>query len=123
MRAVDPAVPLVQAFPPSEPLISKLDVQEQGRTPEETRPRVEMQVPTGLVAQQLKLADGSQVISRHQERRVDQTPWRSRGNRGSRRPADRGASQHRVAGVEDGGLAGGDGALRIVKDHACGCGV
>jgi GntR family transcriptional regulator len=32
-------------------------------------------VPSGLVAQQLKLADGSQVVSRHQERRIDMMPW------------------------------------------------
>ena len=55
--------------------VYKLDVQQQGRTPEETTPRVEVQVPTGLVAHELKLDDGAQVISRHQERRIDQTPW------------------------------------------------
>ena len=55
--------------------IFKLDVKGQGRIPEETIPRVEVQLPTGLVAQQLKIADGDQVISRHQRRRIDQTPW------------------------------------------------
>ncbi len=58
-----------------EDAVFKLDVQGQGRTPEETTPRVEVQLPTGLVAEQLKLADGTQVISRHQQRRIDQTPW------------------------------------------------
>lgn len=51
------------------------DVQQRGRTPEETRPRVEVQVSTGLVAEQLELAEGTQVISRHQERRIDLMPW------------------------------------------------
>lgn len=55
--------------------IYKLDVQERGRTPEETTPRVEVQAPSGLVAQELQLAEDKQVISRHQERRIDQTPW------------------------------------------------
>jgi GntR family transcriptional regulator len=55
--------------------VYKFDIQEHGRIPDETIPRVEIQVPTSLVAEQLKLADGSQVISRHQERRIDQTPW------------------------------------------------
>src|SRR5438309_2342216 len=35
--------------------IYKLDVQQQGRTPEETTPRVEVQVPSDLVVEQLKL--------------------------------------------------------------------
>jgi GntR family transcriptional regulator len=75
---VDPFVSRLQSDPESggiEDGVYKLDVQEQGRAPEETTPRVEIQVPSGLVAQQLKLAEGSQVVSRHQERRIDQTPW------------------------------------------------
>jgi len=55
--------------------VYKLDVKERGRTPEETIPRVEVQAPTGLVAQELELAEAAQVISRHQERRIDQVPW------------------------------------------------
>ena len=58
-----------------EDMVYKLDVQQQWRTPEETIPRVEVQVSAGLVAEQLKLAEGTQVISRHQERRIDLTPW------------------------------------------------
>jgi GntR family transcriptional regulator len=57
--------------------VYKLDVQEQGREPEETRPRVEVQPPVGTVAQELALevAGDTQVISRHQERKIDGTPW------------------------------------------------
>jgi GntR family transcriptional regulator len=55
--------------------VYKLDVKGRGRIPEETTPRVEVQAPSGLVAQELELAEGAQVISRHQERRIDQTPW------------------------------------------------
>ena len=56
--------------------VYKLDVHAQGRLPEETTPRVEIQTPTGLVARQLKLADGSQVISRHQDHFRDRPPLR-----------------------------------------------
>src|SRR5882724_2205850 len=37
--------------------------------------------------------------------------------------ADPGAAEDRVAVVEDGGLAGGDGALRGIEGDARGCGV
>ncbi len=55
--------------------VYRLDVEEQGRTPQETRPRVEVQLAQGLVAQELKLAEEAQVVSRHQERRIDGAPW------------------------------------------------
>ena len=55
--------------------VYKLDVKEQGRVPEETIPRVEVQASAGLVTQQLKMPDGTQVISRHQRRRIDGTAW------------------------------------------------
>jgi GntR family transcriptional regulator len=75
---VFPFVSRLQTDPESggiEDEVYKRDVEQQGRTPEETTPRVEVQVAAGLVARQLKLAAGTQVISRHQERRIDQTPW------------------------------------------------
>jgi GntR family transcriptional regulator len=55
--------------------VYKLDVKEQGRVPEETIPRIEVQASAGLLTQQLKLPEGSQVISRHQQRRIDGTAW------------------------------------------------
>jgi len=55
--------------------VYKSEVGQQGRTPEETRPRVEIQPPSHLVATELELDEGAQVISRHQERRIDGTPW------------------------------------------------
>jgi GntR family transcriptional regulator len=53
----------------------KSDAERQGRTPDATRPRVEADLPSDLVARQLELGEGAQVILRHQERRIDGTPW------------------------------------------------
>jgi GntR family transcriptional regulator len=55
--------------------VYKSEVGQQGRAPEETTPRVEVQAPTDRVATELRLKEGMQVISRHQERRIDGTPW------------------------------------------------
>jgi GntR family transcriptional regulator len=38
-------------------------------------PRVEIQVAKGLVASELHLNGGAEVVSRHQERFIDDTPW------------------------------------------------
>ncbi len=48
-----------------------IDVRRQHRTPRSTMPRVEIQPASELVARELKLASGSQVVSRHQQRYVD----------------------------------------------------
>jgi GntR family transcriptional regulator len=56
--------------------VYRSEVERQGRGPEVTVPRVEVQRPSDLVAVQLQLdADSQQVISRHQERRIDGIPW------------------------------------------------
>lgn len=58
-----------------EDWVYQSEVERQGRKPEETRPRVEVQPATALVASHLDLDEGKQVISRHQERRIDGIPW------------------------------------------------
>lgn len=79
------------AVQPMEPFLSKLitdpmagdfedtiyrsEVERRGRVPEETLPWVEVQRADELMVQQLGLSPGDQVISRHQERRIDRTPW------------------------------------------------
>ncbi len=55
--------------------IFESEAERQGRKPEATRPRVEVQPAQDLVARQLERSEGAQVISRHQERRIDGTPW------------------------------------------------
>ena len=51
------------------------EVERQGRVPEETRPRVEVQPPPPAIAQSLGLKGDDQVVSRHQQRSIDGTPY------------------------------------------------
>jgi GntR family transcriptional regulator len=55
--------------------IFKSEAERQGREPEATPPKVEVQPAGDLVARQLERSEGAQVISRHQERRIDGKPW------------------------------------------------
>ena len=55
--------------------VYRSEVHRQGREPEETPPRVEVQPASALVALRLGLEEGTPVISRHQERSIDGTPW------------------------------------------------
>jgi GntR family transcriptional regulator len=45
------------------------------RTPENTEPRVEIQKAEGGVARSLRIQPGDSVVSRHQQRFIDGTPW------------------------------------------------
>lgn len=58
-----------------EDAIYKSEVERQGRFPEESRPRVEVQLASELVRSQLQVDQGSQVIIRHQQRRIGGTPF------------------------------------------------
>jgi GntR family transcriptional regulator len=51
------------------------EIEARGRKPDVTVPRVEVQRASGKVASLLALADGTMVISRYQERSIDETPW------------------------------------------------
>lgn len=51
------------------------EVEASGRKPDVTIPRVEVQRASGRVASLLALAEGTMVISRYQERSIDETPW------------------------------------------------
>jgi GntR family transcriptional regulator len=51
------------------------DVMASGRTPRNSPPRVEVQIATGWLADALRIAEGTQVISRHQQRFIDDIPW------------------------------------------------
>jgi GntR family transcriptional regulator len=55
--------------------VFRSEVQRQGREPEETTPRVEVQPASARVASRLAVEEGTPVISRHQERSIDGTPW------------------------------------------------
>lgn len=47
----------------------------QNRLPSTSDPRVEIRKATALVARQLQLAEGARVVSRYQERFIDDAPW------------------------------------------------
>jgi len=51
------------------------EVTALGRKPTITPPRVEIQLATGAVAGALRLSEGATVVSRHQQRFIDDTPW------------------------------------------------
>lgn len=42
---------------------------------ESTDPQIEIQKATSSLASQLEISEGSQVVSRHQKRYIDNTPW------------------------------------------------
>jgi len=51
------------------------EVTASGRIPNSSPPRVEIQQATDAVAKALRLKQGAQVVSRHQQRFIDDTPW------------------------------------------------
>ena len=50
-------------------------VSATGRKPEDTIPRVEVQQASGVIAEELQLVAGATVVSRHQRRLIDGTPY------------------------------------------------
>jgi GntR family transcriptional regulator len=51
------------------------EVAAHGRVPTSSRPRVEIQQATRVVARALRLEEHAQVVSRHQQRFIDDMPW------------------------------------------------
>jgi GntR family transcriptional regulator len=51
------------------------EVRDQQRIASMTEPQVEMLKASGIIAAKLGIPEGSQVISRHQRRYIDETPW------------------------------------------------
>jgi len=45
------------------------------RKPFMSEPRVEIQLATGEIADRLRVEEGTQLVSRHQQRHIDNTPW------------------------------------------------
>jgi GntR family transcriptional regulator len=50
-------------------------VSEEHRMPQQSVPKVEVQVPSDPVLRRLRLSSGTQVVSRHQERYIDDILW------------------------------------------------
>jgi len=55
--------------------IYQSEVKASGRKPTDSEPRVEIQQATSVVAKTLRLDESGQVVSRHQQRFIDGTPW------------------------------------------------
>ncbi len=51
------------------------EVEASGRMPTSSDPRVEIQSADPVVADALRIQPGNQVVSRHQQRFIDGTPW------------------------------------------------
>jgi GntR family transcriptional regulator len=51
------------------------EVGASGRTSTSSEPRVEIQQAGKLLARALRIEHGAQVVSRHQQRFIDETPW------------------------------------------------
>jgi GntR family transcriptional regulator len=80
LRKIDPFVTTLSAPPGSgfgggEGATYLSQVGEQHRKPMVSSPKVEVQVPSPEIALRLRIPPDGQVVSRHQERFVDETPW------------------------------------------------
>ena len=78
VEKIDPFVMIVgpkTGFGLGEGAAYASEVTKLRRKPEDSVPRVEVQQARDLVASELELEDGSTVVSRHQQRFMDGTPW------------------------------------------------
>src|SRR5260370_984490 len=50
-------------------------VSASGRTAQDSVPRIEIRPATGVIAAELQIAEGTQVVSRHQQRLIDGTAY------------------------------------------------
>jgi GntR family transcriptional regulator len=51
------------------------EIEARRRTPQESVPQIQIHLATGRVADELRLPERADVVSRHQERYIDGTPW------------------------------------------------
>jgi GntR family transcriptional regulator len=79
-RRIDPFVTTLSADPRTgfgggEGATYLSEVSEQHRRPTKTDPRVEIQAAVGEIAARLRVDGGTQVVSRHEQRFIDETAW------------------------------------------------
>lgn len=77
---IDPFVTVITADPKTgfgggEGATYLSQVSEGHRKPSATVPRVEVQTPPEAITKRLRVAGNAQVVSRHQERFIDNIPW------------------------------------------------
>jgi len=80
LEKIDPFVTTLTGQPEGGPeggetAVYKAEVEASGRLPANSEPRVEIQKATAVVARALRIGEGTQVVSRHQQRFIDGTPW------------------------------------------------
>lgn len=85
VRRLEPLVTTLWAAPASTPAELGLvggegesafaEIRAQGWTPSASPPRVSVQPATALIARELCVAPGTQVVSRQQDRYIDRMPW------------------------------------------------
>jgi GntR family transcriptional regulator len=84
VRKIDPHVTTLTTDPKTGPggditqdigAVKSLAGSEQQKNVFSTAPQVEIQKANALIARALQIAEGSQVISRHQKRSINGTPW------------------------------------------------
>jgi DNA-binding GntR family transcriptional regulator len=77
-----------------------------GRTPTSSDPKVEIQRASGAMARALRLNEGDQVVSRHQQRFLDGTPWSLQTTFYPMRLVERGATRLILpTDIEEGAVA------------------
>jgi GntR family transcriptional regulator len=79
-RKIDPFVTLLSTDPKTgfgggEGAAYLSQVSHEHRTPAATTPKVEVQTPPEVITRRLGVASNAQVVSRHQERFIDNRPW------------------------------------------------
>lgn len=80
MERTEPFVTTLSADPETglgggEGLAYSIEVRAQGREPMARDPRVEIQLASGVIADELQIPEGTLVVSRHQQRFIDRAPF------------------------------------------------
>lgn len=81
VQKIEPYTTTLTGSPKVPTLYGEVDESAAGETPGKERvffstaPQVEIQKATAEIAGRLEVAEGSQIVSRHQKRSIDRTPW------------------------------------------------
>jgi GntR family transcriptional regulator len=100
IQTIDPFVTKLSGDPTigsDEGAVYLSEVSEQNRKPTSTPPQVEIQEALAEMAAALKIEKGAEVISRHERRFIDGTPWSMQTSYYPMEFADRGAERLRRA--------------------------
>jgi len=100
IQTIDPFVTKLSGDPTigsDEGAVYLSEVSEQNRRPTSTPPQVEIQEASADMAATLKIDKGAEVISRHERRFIDGTPWSMQTSYYPMEFADRGAERLRRA--------------------------